>query len=68
MTSLEWHFQWKVASLYLQKNNEYCLTLNSDYKFGENIEQTKLPVRNSYNKPSDYILNKPKTDLVCSNY
>ena len=45
-----------------KKYMEYCLALNSDYKFGKNIEQTKLPVRNSYNKTlPDYILNKPKT-------
>tara|TARA_B100000989_G_scaffold129807_1_gene96429 strand:- start:108 stop:1844 length:1737 start_codon:yes stop_codon:yes gene_type:complete len=45
-----------------KKYMEYCLALNSDHKFGKNIEQTKLPVRNSYNKTlPDYILNKPKT-------
>lgn len=45
-----------------KKYMEYCLSLNSDYKFGENINQTKLPVRYSYNNTlPDYILNKQKT-------
>ena len=45
-----------------KKYMEYCLSLNSDYKFGQNINQTKLPVKYSYNKTlPDYILNKQKT-------
>ncbi len=45
-----------------KKYMEYCLSINSDYKFGHNINQTKLPIRYSYNKIlPDYILNKEKT-------
>ena len=45
-----------------KKYMEYCLAINSDYKFGKNLNQTKLPVRHSYkNTLPDYILNKPKT-------
>ena len=41
---------------------EYCLSINSDYKFGINLDQKKLPPKISYTKflPS-YILNKQKT-------
>ena len=41
---------------------EYCLSINSDYKFGANLKQTKLPVKTAYkNALPDYILNKEKT-------
>ena len=41
---------------------KYCLSINSDYKFGENLDQTKLPVKKSYNGIlPNYILNKKKT-------
>ncbi|MDC3023397.1 asparagine synthase (glutamine-hydrolyzing) [Pelagibacteraceae bacterium] len=40
----------------------YCLSMNSDYKFGTNIQQTKMPVRNSYNNIlPKYIIEKQKT-------
>ena len=45
-----------------KKYMEYCLSINSDYKFGTNLNQTKLPVKNSYKHTlPDYILNKEKT-------
>ncbi len=41
---------------------KYCLSINSDYKFGINDNITKLPVRNSYkNKIPKYIFDKHKT-------
>ena len=41
---------------------QYCLSINSDYKFGEQILDTKLPVKKSYkDQIPDYIFNKPKT-------
>ncbi len=45
-----------------KKYMEYCLSINSDYKFGINLDQKKLPPKISYTKflPS-YILNKQKT-------
>ena len=45
-----------------KKYMQYCLSMKSDYKFGQNINQTKLPVKYAYkNIIPDYILNKPKT-------
>ena len=45
-----------------KKYMEYCLSINSDYKFGKNINQTKMPVKKSYNQIlPNYILNKEKT-------
>ena len=45
-----------------KKYMQYCLSMNSDYKLGQNINQTKLPVRYAYkNIIPDYILKKPKT-------
>ncbi len=45
-----------------KKYMEYCLSINSDYKFGANFNQTKLPVKISYKDTlPDYILNKEKT-------
>ena len=39
-----------------------CLAINSDHKFGKSLNETKLPVKYSYNKTlPEYILNKPKT-------
>jgi asparagine synthase (glutamine-hydrolysing) len=41
---------------------KYCLSINSDYKFGNNYNTTKLPVRVSYeNKIPNYIFDKYKT-------
>ena len=41
---------------------EYCLAINSDYKFGHNNANTKLILKNSYNNQfPDYILKKSKT-------
>ena len=41
---------------------EYCLSINSDHKFGINSNHTKLPVKISYKETlPDYILNKDKT-------
>ena len=41
---------------------KYCLSINSDYKFGKEISQTKLPIKKSYNKLiPEYILSKSKT-------
>ncbi len=45
-----------------KKYMEYCLSINSDYKFGKENKDTKLILKNSYNKIfPDYILNKQKT-------
>ncbi len=45
-----------------KKYMEYCLSINSDFKFGINSDQTKLPVKIAYNKIlPNYILNKEKT-------
>ena len=45
-----------------KKYMEYCLAINSDHKFGKSLNETKLPVKYSYNKTlPEYILNKPKT-------
>ena len=45
-----------------KKYMEYCLSINSDYKFGTNLNQTKLPVKISYKGTlPDYIINKEKT-------
>ncbi len=45
-----------------KKYMEYCLSINSDYKFGTHSEQLKLPVKIAYKETlPDYILNKEKT-------
>lgn len=45
-----------------KKYMEYCLSINSDYKFSIYTGETKLPVRVSYkNSLPNYILNKDKT-------
>ncbi len=45
-----------------KKYMEYCLSINSDHKFGNNLNQTKIPVKKSYNKIlPNYILSKQKT-------
>jgi len=45
-----------------KKYMEYCLSINSDYKFGTHSEQIKLPVKIAYKETlPDYILNKEKT-------
>ena len=45
-----------------KKNMEYCLSMHSNYKFGKTINETKLPIKISYNNTlPKYILNKPKT-------
>lgn len=45
-----------------KKYMEYCLSINSDHKFGINSNHTKLPVKISYKEIlPDYILNKDKT-------
>ena len=50
MINLEWLFQWKAGSLLLKRYMEYCLSINSDYKFGINLDQKKLPPKISYTK------------------
>ena len=45
-----------------KKYMEYCLSINSDCKFGGSIIETKLPLRIAYKDAlPTYILNKEKT-------
>ncbi len=45
-----------------KKYMQYCLSINSNYKFGETANNCKLPVKLSYkHKIPEYILSKHKT-------
>ena len=45
-----------------KKYMEYCLSINSDYKIGNNFNQMKLPIKICYkDKIPNYVLNKYKT-------
>ena len=41
---------------------KYCMSINSKYKIGKNVSETKLPVKQAYNEDlPNYILSKQKT-------